>query len=1218
MLTSSANSSRNEPQIPPSAQKQTTSNSTDDKEMNIQVVVRCRGLTEKEKKEKTPKVITVPMFTGREVNYKNGSINRTYTFDKVFGPEADQETVYQDVAMPILKEVLQGLNESFFFLDSFNCTIFAYGQTGTGKTYTMEGNMDSVNQERSSEVGIAKGFDPDRLARKGVPPEAGIIPRVLQRMFYLLDQSSQEYSVSVSHLELYNEELRDLLADSEDSPSFPINNSGDNSRIRIYDDGAGKGGIVIQGLEEKLVRSSNDAIKLLQRGSQRRQVANTKCNEFSSRSHSIYMLTVHIKEKNLSKAGEDLIKIGKLNLVDLAGSENIGRSGAEQRRAREAGMINQSLLTLGRVINSLVDRSPHVPYRESKLTRLLRDSLGGKTKTCLIATICPSKSSIEETLSTLDYANRAKSIRNRPEANKKVTQTALVGDLQLQIERLQMDLAASHSKNGIFLSTERYKELVEDSEYKSTQADEWKQRVELREAELKTVHNEAKELMNKCYDLEQVLMSKNSLIEEKDLSIKTLESSLNLTENLLKEQKAVNKVHADNEFNLNLTADSLAKFSYKLTNEIEMFYDKMDRVDKSTSQKRKLLFDFKVKASSLCTNLIGKLDTVPKIIGDCLELVKSEFTNSIQKHYVQDLEIETTKISKILETASENALEKFEASISKNKSIIEDSISELNSFVNGSNSDLENLISFHLDKNLNKMSEFKDLTKEKNDKAKEILSDKTSIFNNGFLSIKNRLCEYKTELKKITESLKAVKTSQTEFLLDQKKRFSKLHSDFSDDLVKRNAEIIHNLQRSLEENAKAQSKMWEMAISDFGTSSKKNLDIIDYLNHDSIASINGFDMVIDDYSSSINKLNSSNSSANQNLLDVFSELQSSAESISNHFDENKSKLENDSLSIMHKIRARVSEHNESVSNLNDSNSESAFEQLGNVKTISNQSIKDLNSCILNTKSQLIGSFDDIIIKNLTGMKKETGEAILASKEGSNIILESMKILIRESDAAENLSKSGENGAIVKTPQRQTHLDVSEISWKITRPMSDIISELRDDENQQESAKSLDSDTDQGLGGSNPLSKRLNKFEDLSWASKTYKPDLSSVKIAGKSVKRKCNPIKNINMSVPFFSDLSMSSTDLNSLNDGSFKKARYDLGAGSLDPANTDNLETFVEQKQNDSDISSFKFDLNIEPCSLESPLTNGNEDQDKGSQLAHKFKDRRIKKPTHSKRTRK
>src|SRR5579863_1482937 len=272
---------------------------------------------------------------------------------------------------------------------------------------------------------------------------AGMIPRVLVRLFSQLEESGADYSVKISYIELYNEELRDLLASDLAAPvgsSQPMSMGSGSSRdvaaggLKIFDDSS-KRGVLIQGLEETPVKSATDALALLVKGSDRRQIAATKFNDHSSRSHSIFSITVHTKE--VSTMGDDLLRVGKLNLVDLAGSENIGRSGAENKRAREAGMINQSLLTLGRVINALVEKSPHIPYRyvpfpfniddilssfrESKLTRLLQDSLGGRTKTCIIATISPARSNMEETLSTLDYAIRAKSIRNRPEINQRMT-----------------------------------------------------------------------------------------------------------------------------------------------------------------------------------------------------------------------------------------------------------------------------------------------------------------------------------------------------------------------------------------------------------------------------------------------------------------------------------------------------------------------------------------------------------------------------------------------------------------------------------------------------------------------------------------------------------------------------------------------------------------------------------------------------------------------------
>ena len=185
-------------------------------------------------------------------------------------------------------------------------------------------------------------------------------------------------------------------------------------------------------------------------------------NAHSSRSHTVFTVTVHMKESN--PEGEEVLRIGKLNLVDLAGSENIGRSGAMDKRAREAGNINQSLLTLGRVITCLVDRAPHVPYRESKLTRLLQDSLGGRTKTSIIATISPAGINLEETLSTLDYAHRAKNIQNKPEVNQKMSKSAKLKEYTEEIEKLRKDLIAAREKNGIFIANDRYQDMLSQIE----------------------------------------------------------------------------------------------------------------------------------------------------------------------------------------------------------------------------------------------------------------------------------------------------------------------------------------------------------------------------------------------------------------------------------------------------------------------------------------------------------------------------------------------------------------------------------------------------------------------------------------------------------------------------------------------------------------------------------------------------------------------------------
>ncbi len=220
-------------------------------------------------------------------------------------------------------------------LQGYNCTIFAYGQTGTGKTYTMSGDM-------SDTLGL-------------LSDSAGIIPRVLHSLFGKLEADEAETSVKCSFIELYNEELRDLLS------------LDDTTKLKIYEDGQKKGhsATLVHGMEESHIKSAGDGIKLLQNGSHKRQVAATKCNDLSSRSHTVFTVTAYIKRT--TETGEDFVSAGKLNLVDLAGSENIQRSGAENKRAAEAGLINKSLLTLGRVINALVERGSHIPYRSVKV-----------------------------------------------------------------------------------------------------------------------------------------------------------------------------------------------------------------------------------------------------------------------------------------------------------------------------------------------------------------------------------------------------------------------------------------------------------------------------------------------------------------------------------------------------------------------------------------------------------------------------------------------------------------------------------------------------------------------------------------------------------------------------------------------------------------------------------------------------------------------------------
>lgn len=472
-------------------------------ELNITVAVRCRGRNEREIKAKSSVVVSVPDVTGsNEISINTtddvgitAQINsKTYTVDKVFGPSANQSLIFENIAEPLF----------FDFIKGYNCTVLVYGMTSTGKTYTMTGDEKLYNGELSD--------------------SAGIIPRILFRLFETLEHQKDDYVVKCSFVELYNEELNDLLSVSQDTAaskrlkifdSDSVVNSNNSSSTKKYLKtvsvlGAAEPmsttlhrkykrslsypsnpsktshsnkaqhslnqeqttGIYIQNLQDFHIDNAKEGIRLLQKGLKYRQVASTKMNDFSSRSHTIFTITLYKEHEG------EMFRISKMNLVDLAGSENISRSGAQHQRAKEAGSINQSLLTLGRVINSLADKNAHVPFRESKLTRLLQDSLGGNTKTALIATISPAKINSEETCSTLQYAAKAKNIKNKPQLGSIVMKDILVKNITSELAKIKSDLLSTKSREGIYMSQDNYRELTNDVESYKNEVQECKRVVE--------------------------------------------------------------------------------------------------------------------------------------------------------------------------------------------------------------------------------------------------------------------------------------------------------------------------------------------------------------------------------------------------------------------------------------------------------------------------------------------------------------------------------------------------------------------------------------------------------------------------------------------------------------------------------------------------------------------------------------------------------------------
>jgi len=316
-----------------------------------------------------------------------------YTFDHIFDMDSTQEDVYKIAAVPAVESLMSG----------YNSTIFAYGQTGTGKTYTME------------------GFSYDYLS-----PKKGLIPRAIENIFKYIENNSNSdttFIIRVTYLQIYNESIDDLLKSEKKHLSIRESH---------------KKGIYVEGLSEWAVCSPNDIYALLERGAQSRIRAQTKMNDVSSRSHAVF--TIILEQMKISK-GKKKFKCGKLNLVDLAGSERVKLSGATGKQLDESRRINKSLSALGNVINALTDpKTKHIPYRDSKLTRLLQNSLGGNCKTSMIAMISPYDGSFNESISTLNFAKRAKSIRIKASINEEVNQNALISQYETELSRLRKEL----------------------------------------------------------------------------------------------------------------------------------------------------------------------------------------------------------------------------------------------------------------------------------------------------------------------------------------------------------------------------------------------------------------------------------------------------------------------------------------------------------------------------------------------------------------------------------------------------------------------------------------------------------------------------------------------------------------------------------------------------------------------------------------------------------
>lgn len=433
-----------------------------------------------------------------------------------------------------------------------------------------------------------------------LPEGAGIIPRFLRLLFAKLNSApgtsaqeiTQEHSVKVSFIELYNEQLRDLLS------------ADDSIQLKMFDGDNKKGhaATMVQGIEEYHITSASEGLRLLQAGTSKRQIAATNYNDFSSRSHTIFTVMV----KQTTGDGGEVIS-GKLSLVDLAGSENIQRSGAQNSRAAEAGLINKSLLTLGRVINALVEKSKHIPYRESKLTRLLRDSLGGETKTCIVATLSPAESSFEETNSTLNYASRAKSIQNKPQLNQMLSKKTMLKELIEEITRLKSDLIATRLRNGIHLSQESYDEMIALSESRRLLAQEQGDKIQGLEHNLRSRDQELFVSETNFNSLNKENQATKSALEKASRALEQTEGLLRETKQNLEDEKHVRGHHEKTEEELAQLGQSLISTLGQTTADIGNLHFKVQNMSAVNSANRQHWSRARLQVSDVTTRLGNRM-----------------------------------------------------------------------------------------------------------------------------------------------------------------------------------------------------------------------------------------------------------------------------------------------------------------------------------------------------------------------------------------------------------------------------------------------------------------------------------------------------------------------------------------------------------------------------------------------------------------------------------
>ncbi|XP_066591336.1 kinesin-like protein KIF3A [Prorops nasuta] len=542
---------------------------------NVRVVVRVRPLNGKELDNHCKNIIEVDNInseiTIENPNAAQGEPPKIFCFDAVFDTNSTQVDIYNETARPIVDKVLQG----------YNGTIFAYGQTGTGKTYTMSGSKTS-------------------------PQLRGIIPNTFAHIFGHIAKAdeNQKFLVRATYLEIYNEEVRDLLGKDQ------------NTRLEVKE--RPDIGVFVKDLSGYVVNNADDLDRIMSLGNKNRVVGATAMNVSSSRSHAIFTITV--ESSKLGEDGEQHVKMGKLHLVDLAGSERQSKTKASGVRLREATKINLSLSTLGNVISALVDgQSSHVPYRNSKLTRLLQDSLGGNSKTLMCANISPADINYDETISSLRYANRAKNIKNRARVNED-PKDALLRQFQVEIEQLRKQL----EENGAEIS-----ESEDDSEGSDENGGTKRERkVRHRKSQMLTMEELEDQDVETPEKVDKAERDDKSPDDTDVIELKRTQSEKEALRQ--KMQNLQNKILVGGE-NLLEKAEAQEQLLAAAAIELDQRKSREEQLKKAIEEKEAERIDIEEKYSSLQEEAIGKTKKITRVC-TMLMSVRAELSDLQQEH----------------------------------------------------------------------------------------------------------------------------------------------------------------------------------------------------------------------------------------------------------------------------------------------------------------------------------------------------------------------------------------------------------------------------------------------------------------------------------------------------------------------------------------------------------------------------------------------------------